>query len=132
MRAKTHLSRPSKAALVPARQRRCSFACSATIGRARGRHSTTASRTGPAPRSIPFASRVRCLAALGACRRRTALGPGLLAAGPASNFTLLSNVSARANSQSSPRSSWPTRRRPARSAAEPSGCRRAAPVMRHG
>ena len=41
--------------------------------------------TGPAPRSIPFASRVRCLVALGACRRRTALGPGLLAAGPASD-----------------------------------------------
>jgi hypothetical protein len=37
-----------------------------------------------APQSIPFASRVRCLVALGACRRRTALGPGLLAAGPAS------------------------------------------------
>jgi hypothetical protein len=29
---------------------------------------------GPAPQSIPFASRVRCLVALGACRRRTALG----------------------------------------------------------
>jgi hypothetical protein len=36
-----------------------------------------------APQSIPFASRVRCLVALGACRRRTALGPELLAAGPA-------------------------------------------------
>ena len=45
-------------------------------------------RTGPAV--IPFASRVRYLAALGACRRRTALGPRLLAAGPASNSTLLS------------------------------------------
>ncbi len=30
---------------------------------------------GPAPQSIPFASRVRCLVALSACRRRTALGP---------------------------------------------------------
>ena len=37
-----------------------------------------------APQSIPFASRVRCLVALGACRRGTALGRGLLAAGPAS------------------------------------------------
>src|SRR5215218_10384690 len=63
----------------------------------RARRSTTASRTGPAPRSIPFASRVRCLVALGACWRRTALGPGLLAAGPASNSTLLSIVSARAS-----------------------------------
>jgi hypothetical protein len=52
--------------------------------------------TGPAPRSIPFASRVHCLVALGACWRRTALGPGLLAAGPASNSTLLSIVPARA------------------------------------
>src|SRR5688572_20333626 len=33
------------------------------------------SETGPAPQSIPFASRVRCLVALGAGRRRTALGP---------------------------------------------------------
>jgi hypothetical protein len=40
--------------------------------------------TRPAPQSIPFASRVRCLAAQSACRRRTALGPRLLAAGPAS------------------------------------------------
>ena len=55
------------------------------------------SYTGPAPQSIPFASRVRCLVALGACRRRTALGPGLLAAGPASNPTLLSIGSARAS-----------------------------------
>ena len=62
---------------------------------ARGRRSTRASRTGPAPRSIPFASRVRCLVALGACWRRTALGPGLLAAGPASGYTLLSITSAR-------------------------------------
>jgi hypothetical protein len=69
----------------------------ARSGRARGRRPTTASRTGPAPQSIPFASRVRCLVALGACRRRTALGPGLLAAGPASNSTLLSIVSARAS-----------------------------------
>ncbi len=37
-----------------------------------------------APQSIPFASRVRCLGALGAGWRSTALGPGLLAAGPAS------------------------------------------------
>ena len=43
-------------------------------------------KVGPAPQSIPFASRVRCLVAPGACRRRTALGPGLLAAGPASNY----------------------------------------------
>src|SRR5215213_10400285 len=63
----------------------------------RARRSTTASRTGPAPQSIPFASRVRCLVALGACRRRTALGPGLLAAGPASNQTLLLIGSARAS-----------------------------------
>lgn len=48
------------------------------------------SDTRPAPQSIPFASRVRCLVALGACRRRTALGPGLLAAGPASHSILLS------------------------------------------
>src|SRR3954466_89819 len=33
------------------------------------------SETGPAPQSIPFASRVRCLVALSAGRRRTALGP---------------------------------------------------------
>jgi hypothetical protein len=33
------------------------------------------SDTGPAPQSIPFASRVRCLVALGACRRTTALRP---------------------------------------------------------
>jgi hypothetical protein len=39
---------------------------------------------------------VHCLVALGACWRRTALGPGLLAAGPASNSTLLSIVPARA------------------------------------
>jgi hypothetical protein len=38
--------------------------------------------TGPAV--DPFASRVRCLGALGAGWRSTALGPGLLAAGPAS------------------------------------------------
>ena len=37
-----------------------------------------------APRSTPFASRVRCLGALGAGWRSTALGPGFLAAGPAS------------------------------------------------
>src|SRR5829696_3847125 len=55
------------------------------------------SKTGPAPQSIPFASRVRCLVALSACRRRTALGPELLAAGPASNSTLLSIGSPRAN-----------------------------------
>jgi hypothetical protein len=52
--------------------------------------------TGPAPQSIPFASRVRCLVALGAYRRRTALGPGLLAAGPASHHTLLLIGSVRA------------------------------------
>src|SRR5215213_2657977 len=63
----------------------------------RARRSTTTSRPGPAPRSIPFASRVRCLVALGACRRRTALGPGLLAAGPVSNSTLLSIVPAQAS-----------------------------------
>src|SRR5215218_2370813 len=68
----------------------------------RARRSTTTSRPGPAPRSIPFASRVRCLVALGACRRRTALGPGLLAAGPASSFTLLSIGSARASFAESP------------------------------
>jgi hypothetical protein len=55
------------------------------------------SDTGPAPQSIPFASRVRCLVALGACRRGTALRPGLLAAGPASNSILLSIGSARAS-----------------------------------
>ena len=33
-------------------------------------------RSGPAPQSIPFASRVRCLVAVAARRRRTALGPG--------------------------------------------------------
>src|SRR5687767_12758216 len=54
------------------------------------------SETGPAPQSIPFASRVRCLVALGAGRRGTALGPGLLAVGPASNSTLLSIEPARA------------------------------------
>jgi hypothetical protein len=83
-------------AVLPRRGSRTS-APPARSGRARGRRSPTASRTGPAPRSIPFASRVRCLVALGACRRRTALGPGLLAAGRASNSTLLSNVSARAS-----------------------------------
>ena len=55
------------------------------------------SNTGPAPQSIPFASRVRRLVALGAYRRRTALRPELLAAGPASNSTLLSIGSARAS-----------------------------------
>jgi hypothetical protein len=55
------------------------------------------SSTGPAPQSIPFASRVRCLVALGACRRGAALGPGLLAAGPASNSSLLSITSVRAS-----------------------------------
>ena len=54
------------------------------------RRSLSDSDTGPAPQSIPFASRVRYLVALGACRRRTALGPRLLAAGPASNSILLS------------------------------------------
>jgi hypothetical protein len=48
------------------------------------RRSLSDSDTGPAPQSIPFASRVRYLGALGARRRRTALGPRLLAAGPAS------------------------------------------------
>jgi hypothetical protein len=43
------------------------------------------SDTGPAPQSIPFASRVRCLVALRAYRRKTALRLGVLAAGPASN-----------------------------------------------
>jgi hypothetical protein len=52
------------------------------------------SDTRPAPQSIPFALRVRCLVAPGACRRSTALRPGLLAAGPASHSTLLSIVGA--------------------------------------
>jgi EAL domain-containing protein (putative c-di-GMP-specific phosphodiesterase class I) len=55
------------------------------------------SSTGPAPQSIPFASRVRCLVAPGTCRRRTALGPELLAAGPASHSSLLSIGSSRAS-----------------------------------
>jgi hypothetical protein len=37
MRAKTRLSRPSKAALVPARQGRGSFACPATLEAGDGR-----------------------------------------------------------------------------------------------
>jgi hypothetical protein len=41
-----------------------------------GPRSRLRSEMGPAPQSIPFASRVRCLVALGAGRRRTALGPG--------------------------------------------------------
>src|SRR3954468_7547729 len=49
------------------------------------------------PESKQQASRVRCLVALGAYRRRTALRPELLAAGPASNSTLLSIASARAS-----------------------------------
>jgi hypothetical protein len=51
------------------------------------------------PTVDPVASRVRCLVALNACRRRTALRPGLLAAGPASNYTLLRMGATRA--------SWP-------------------------
>ena len=51
------------------------------------------------PTVDPVASRVRCLVALNACRRRTALRPGLLAAGPASNCTLLRMGATRA--------SWP-------------------------
>src|SRR5829696_2001176 len=65
------------------------------------------SKTGPAPQSIPFASRVRCLVALSACRRRTALGPELLAAGPASNSTLLSIGSPRATSHGAGQESAP-------------------------
>src|SRR5919109_3930935 len=66
-------------------------ACAPRAGRASSsRPWPFAPETRPAPQSIPFASRVRYLVALGACRRRTALGPGLLAAGPASNSTLLS------------------------------------------
>ena len=48
-----------------------------------GREEQHARRT-LAPLSIPFASRVRCLGALGAFRRTTALRPELLAAEPAS------------------------------------------------
>jgi hypothetical protein len=58
---------------------------------------TNRSDTGPAPRSILYAARVRCLVALNAYRRRTALGPGMLAAGPASSHTLLPTGSARAS-----------------------------------
>jgi NAD(P)-dependent dehydrogenase (short-subunit alcohol dehydrogenase family) len=54
-------------------------------------------RYGTGPTVDPVAPRVRCLAARSACRRRTALGPGLLAAGPASKPVLLSIGSARAS-----------------------------------
>jgi hypothetical protein len=48
------------------------------------------------PTVDPVASRVRCLVALNAYRRRTALRPEFLAAGPASNCTLLLTGATRA------------------------------------
>ena len=54
------------------------------------------SRRTLAPQSIPFAARVRCLGALGAVRRRTALRPELLAAGPASTHPTPQKQPARA------------------------------------
>jgi hypothetical protein len=86
------------------------------------------SDTGPAPQSIPFASRVCCLVALGARRRTTALRPGLLAAGPASSSTLLSQSGRRERigEGCQDRSPVDVRSQPLRSAQFVRGCPRPA------